>query len=202
MDYEMMGLEMMNGGMGAWMTADDVKNSLMGAAVGGAGIMVTATALSKWTQPTTGMFSTDTASGGSANGPMNFRRVKDLVAILVGVLGGRAIHGDGMSTQRRDSAMAFVGGVAGLGLADLVASWIPDDSTTHAPMVRTSLSGGYLSGADLRALEAAVATTSAAWQPSSDYAMNGVSVRTSQLQAPVVTDVDLGSLGAYMPYLA
>jgi len=107
------------------------------------------------------------------------------------------IYGDGMSMQRRDAAMSFVGGVAGMGLAHLIGTFVPVDSG-----MRYSLGGGgHLSGAELRALEAAVATTSPAWHQSGD-GMQGTTVRSSQLQAPVVTDVDLGALGAYMPFLA
>ncbi len=203
MDYDMMGLEMYGSdgsdGMGMWMTADQLKSSLMGAAVGGGGIMLVSTVMGKIPQPLTGMFSL-----AEEGGAKNWSRLKSALAVAAGVLGGRAIHGDGTDSYRRDSAMAFVGGVAGLGLASLVASWIPayEDGT---PMVTTSLAGGHLAGADLAMLEAAVATTAAAWQPSSDSAMNGLrgpSVRTSMLQAPVTSEIDLGALGAYMPYLA
>ncbi len=178
--YDMMGLE----DMGAWMTADQLKGALMGAAVGAVGITVVSTALSKIDQPA------------AVTDPTTWVRIKDGLAVLTGVLGGRVIYGDGMSMQRRDAAMSFVGGVAGMGLAHLMGTFMPVDSG-----VRYSLGGGHLSGAELRALEAAVATTSPAWHPSGD-GMQGTTVRSSQLQAPVVTDVDLGALGNYMPYLS
>jgi hypothetical protein len=192
----MMGLEMYEGGLGAFMDAQGLKESLMAGAVGAGGILLTATVVGKWTQPAAGsgsMFAPDAPGGG---GTMMFKRAKAGLAALIGVLGGRAIH-----DKNRDASMAFTGAVAGMGIADLVASFVNDPASTTGPTVRASLAGGYLSGADLRALEAAVATPMAAWRPS--YEMSGFGsgpvVRTSPLSAPVTSVTELG---AYAPYLA
>lgn len=183
---DMMGLEMYGGsGMGAFMDAQGLKESLMAGAVGAGGILLTATVLGKITQPA------------SITDPMNWRRIKAGLALAVGVLGGRALH-----DRNRDAAMAFTGAVAGMGLADLVASWVPANAD-GTPMVKTSLGGGYLSGADLRALEAAVATPMAAWRPS--YEMSGFGapmVQQRQLSAPMATNTEMGELRAYAPYLS
>lgn len=184
---DMMGLEMYGGdGLGAWLTGDMLKQQLMAGAVGAGGILLTATVLGKIDQPA------------SITDPMNWRRIKDLIAVGVGVLGGRALH-----DRNPSAAMAFVGAVAGMGIADAVASWVPANSD-GSPMVRASLGGGNLSSADLRALEAAVATPMAAWRPSYDMAGLGAPVtQTRQLSAPQVTDVQLGrELQAYAPWLS
>jgi hypothetical protein len=183
---DMMGLEMYGGSdLGAWLTGDMMKQQLMAGAVGAGGILLTATVLGKITQPA------------SITDPMNWRRIKDLLAVGVGILGGRALH-----DRNPGAAMAFVGAVAGMGIADAVASWVPANAD-GTPMVRTSLAGGHLSGADLRALEMAVSTPMAAWRPS--YEMSGLGapmVQQRQLSAPGVTQTEMGELRAYAPYLS
>lgn len=192
--YDMSGLESF--GLGAFLDAEHMKALLMGGAVGGGGIMLTTTVLDKvWAQPAAGsgsMFAPD-AQGG--NGTMNYKRAKSALTALIGVLGGRALY-----DRNRDAAMAFVGGVSGLGFAELVASWVNDPASTTGPMVRTSNLAGHLSLADLRALEMAVSTPMAAYRPS--YDMAGTVARTQQLSAPVTSTTELGAMGAYMPYLS
>lgn len=182
---DMMGLAMYDGdGLGAYMDPEMLKAALMTGAVGGVGILATGTVLGyvdswlpeEWS-------------------PMARSRTKNAIAVLIGVVGGRMIYGSGMDMRRRDSAMGFTGAVAGLGLANLVASWVNREG--EEPMVRTNFAGGHLSGASLAQLEAAVASTSPAWRPS--YDMAGTVAQSRELSAPVVSANELGN---YAPYLS
>lgn len=178
-DYDMMGLGYGGDGLGAYMpTGEEVKASLMAGAAGGAGILLVSTVLAKIPQPETGTFAD----------PTNWRRAKGLMAIVAGIFGGRALY-----DRSPNAAMAVVGAVTGLGMADLVASWVPDTAG-----VRTGLAGGHLSGADLRALEMAVTTPMDAWRSSG---MAGTVAQSRQLSAPVTSVTELGN-PAYQGYLS
>ena len=194
MDYDISGLESF--GLGAFLDAQHVKSAVMGAAIGGGGILLTTTALDKvWAQPAAGsgsMFAPDAAGG---NGTMNFKRAKSALTVLVGLLGGRALY-----DKNRDAASAFMGGVSGLGLAELVASYVNDPASTTGPTVRTSNLSGHLSLSDLRALEMAVSTPMRAYQNMNGF--GGPVTNTQQLSAPVTSATELGGMAAYMPYLS
>jgi hypothetical protein len=177
-NYDMMGLEMYDSSydLGALLDAETVKAHLMAGASGGVGILLVSTLLGKIEKPD---MITDA---------MTWRRTKGVLAVVAGVLGGRLMY-----DQNRDAAMGFVGGVAGLGFADLIASFVNTDAAD--PMVRTTLSGGHLSGADLAALEAAVSQAYPSWRPE----LNGTVAQSMALSAPVVATTELG---AYAPYLS
>lgn len=179
--HSMFGLEMYDSSydLGAFLDPEAIKSHLMSGAAGGVGILTVATLLNKIDQPS--MFEATPA------GAMNWRRSKDALAIVIGVLGGRAMY-----DKNRDAAMGFVGGVAGLGFADLIASFVNGDGEAT---VRTQLAGGHLSGGDLRALEAAVSQAYPAWRPE----LSGTVAQTAELSAPVVSTTELG---AYAPYLS
>ncbi len=175
MDYD---LSYGGDGLGALIpTMDEAKAGLMASAVGGAGIMVVATVLGKIPQPD------------AITDPMTWRRTKSAAAVLIGILGGRVLH-----DRSPNAAMAFLGAVGGMGMADLVASWVPaaDDGS---PMVRASLAGGHFSGADLRALSDAVTSASPSW------GMNGTVTQARQLSAPVTSVTELGQ-PAYQGFLS
>jgi hypothetical protein len=176
--YDMMGLEMYDSSydLGAYLSPEMVKEHLMAGFSGGVGIALVSTLLNKIEKPQ--MIESD----------MTWRRVKDGLAIVAGVIGGRVMY-----DRNRDAAMGFVGGVAGLGIADFIASFVNDPSA--APTIRTQLSGGHLSGADLAMLEAAVSTAAPAWRPE----LSGTVSQGAMLSAPVVATTELG---AYMPYLS
>jgi hypothetical protein len=184
MDYDMMGLGSYGDGLGSLIpTMDQAKAGLMAGAVGAGGIMVVSTVLGKIPQPESGTFAD----------PMNWRRAKGALAILAGIMGGRALY-----DRSPNASIAFTASVVGLGLADLASTWIPaaDDGS---PMVRTSLAGGHLSGADLRALEQAVTSASPA------YGMQGTVAQSQMLRglgAPVTSVTELGSQPAYQGYLS
>jgi hypothetical protein len=176
--YDMMGLEMYDSSydLGSYLTPELVKEHLMAGVSGGVGIALVSTILGKINKPD--MIESD----------MTWRRVKDGLAIVIGVLGGRLMY-----DRNRSAAMGFVGGVAGLGIADLLASFVNEPGAE--PTIRTQFSGGNLSGADLAMLEAAVATAAPAWRPE----LSGTVAQTTQLSAPVVSTTELG---AYAPYLS
>lgn len=174
---DMMGLEMYDDdGLSGWMDGDMLRNHLMAGLGGAGGILVTSALLSRLPAMS------DDATKNS--------RIKNVLAVAIGVLGGRFIY-----DKNRDVAMGFVGGVAGLGLAQLLASFAPDT-------LSTSLSDGALSGADLAALEAAVASNSPSWQagtvPSlpATASFSGPVVREQTLAA---TDASAETLGEYYP---
>jgi hypothetical protein len=145
-------------GLGAFkMTADDLKDSLMAGGAGAVGILATSYILNK-------------LPADMVADPVNNSRLKSVIGLAIGVLGGRALD----SYASRDAAMGFTGAVAGASLASLIASWAPDTLTT-------SLSGG-LADADLAMLEATVATNSGAW-------------RAPELAAPDVATQQLMGLG-------
>lgn len=180
-NYDMMGLGMYDSSydLGALLDPEAIKSHLMSGASGGVGILLVATLLNKIEKPS--MFSDP------VTGDTNWRRTKSVIAIAAGVLGGRLMY-----DKNRDAAMGFVGGVAGLGFADLIASFVNDPAD---PMVRTTLAGGHLSGGELRSLEAAVSQAYPAWQPQ----LAGTVTQTAELSAPVVSQTELG---AYAPYLS
>src|SRR5262245_15513651 len=129
--YSMRGLESYSDDLGAFLDGEKLKEQLMASGVGAVGILATSAVLSRLPV--------------MADDPLMNSRIKNLIAVGVGVLGAAAIDGDSGSRYRRDMAMGFAGAVAGSGLAALAASWAPDT-------LSTSLSGG-LSDADLAALE-------------------------------------------------
>lgn len=197
-DYDMMGLEMYDSSydLGAWLDAETVKAHLMAGASGGVGILLVSTLMGKIGNPFLKTDADGTPTGtaeAQASAAMNWRRTKDVLAVVAGVLGGRLMY-----DQNRDAAMGFVGGVAGLGFADLVASFVNDPASTTGPTVSTSLSGGHLSGGDLAALEAAVSQAYPAWSPAPEQ-LSGTVSQTMALSAPMVTTTELG---AYAPYLS
>jgi hypothetical protein len=150
--------------MGAWLTGSQVKESLMAGLAGGGGILVTSAVLQRLPFPADWQ-------------PSTTSRVKNLLAVAVGVAGGRMLY-----DRNRDAAMGFMGGVGGLAIAQLLASFAPDT-------LSTSLSGGGLSSADLAALEAAVATNSPSW-------------RAGELSAPMVSERQLAATGTTQEDLA
>lgn len=188
-DYDMMGLEMYDSSydLGAYLSPEMIKSHLMAGASGGVGILLVSTLLNKIDNP----FAKTTHTAEEAtSAAMNWRRAKSGLAVVAGVLGGRVMY-----DRNRDAAMGFVGGVAGLGFADLIASFVNDPASADGPTVRTQLSGGHLSGADLAMLEAAVSQAAPSWRGD----LSGTVAQSAMLSAPGVSTTELG---AYMPYLS
>lgn len=168
--YSMAGLEMYGDDLGAFMDAEALKDAFMAGGAGAVGILATNYALGKLPDD-------------MLADPTNNSRLKSTIAVAIGVLGGRAIY-----QYNRDAGMGFVGGVAGAGLAALVASWMPEMFPS------TSLSGG-LSDADLSALEATVATNAPGWRAPG---LSAPDVASQQLQATYTSSEDIAAYGAYM----
>lgn len=154
------------GGMGSFMSPKMLKEQMMAGAAGAGGILMTSAILQRVPLP-------------EAWEPQTKSRAKNALAVVIGVLGGRAIW-----EKNPNAAMGFVGGVAGLGLAQLVQSFAPDT-------LSTSLSGG-LADVDLASLEAAVTHSAPAF--------NGATVSARSLSAPGVSSENIASYDSYAPW--
>lgn len=168
---DMMGLAMYGDGMGAYFSGQQLKEFLMTGGAGGVGILATSAVLQRIPFPADWQ-------------PSTTSRVKNLLALGVGVLGGRMMY-----DRNREAALGFMGGVGGLAIAQLLQSFAPDT-------LSTSLSGGGLSSADLAALEAAVATNSPSWRAGEGLSAPVVGER--QLAATGTTQEDLADYDRYM----
>lgn len=191
MDYDMAGLAYYDDGMGAWITPEMLKQHLMAAGAGAAGILVA----SKVVNYLGDMIVKPAAGSASltAEQVKSKKYYQGALSIVLGVLGGRVLY-----DRNRDAGMAVVGAVAGGGLAELVAYLVgaPDSGV---PYLSTNLSGGSsggLSSLDLAALEAAVSRTSPAFAPE---AFAGTVAQSRALSAATVRDE---SIAAYAPYLS
>lgn len=180
---DMMGLSLYDD-MGAFMSPAQLKESLMSAGAGGIGILATSAVLSR--VPLADWLSSDT----EAANPVTVSRIKNVIALGVGVLGGKLMY-----DRNREAALGFMGGVGGLAMAQLLASFAGVDDA-GAPRLTTSLAGGGLSGADLAALEAAVATNSPSWRAGAG--MSGPQVTERQLAATGTTQEELADYDRYM----
>lgn len=170
--YDMDGLAMYDDGMGAYITPEMLKAQLMAGAAGAGGILITSAIVQRipWDS--------------IATDPGTQRYLKVAASALVGIVGGRMLW-----ERNHHAAMGFVGGVVGLALAQLVASFAPDTLTT-------SLSGASVNEMDLAALEAAVSSREPAYSRGS---MGDPQVTARELSAPGVTQEVLRE---YAPYLS
>lgn len=196
MDYDMAGLAYYDDGMGGWITPEMLKQHLMAAGAGAAGVLVA----SKVVNYLGDMIVKPTTEGGALSPEQvkSKKYYKGALSIVLGVLGGRVLY-----DRNRDAGMAVVGAVAGGGLAELVAYLVgaPDSgANAGVPYLSTNLSGGLagggLSSLDLAALEAAVSRTSPAFAPE---AFAGTVAQSRALSAATVRDE---SIAAYAPYLS
>jgi hypothetical protein len=109
MAYEdLMGLDMYDDGMGGLYSAEMLKDQVIAAGASAASILLAGWALPKLSS---------SAMLAKLDEPTR-HRVSAVVGILAGMAGGRLLW-----NQNRDAAMAIVGGVSGLGLAQLVDSF-------------------------------------------------------------------------------
>lgn len=195
MDYDMAGLAYYDDGMGAWITPEMLKQHLMAAGAGAAGVLVA----SKVVNYLGDMIVKPQTEGGALTEAQvkSKKYYKGALSIVLGVLGGRVLY-----DRNRDAGMAVVGAVAGGGLAELVAylAGAPESgASAGVPYLSTNLSGGGsggLSSLDLAALEAAVSRTSPAFMPES---FAGTVAQSRALSAPSVREE---SIAAYAPYLS
>jgi hypothetical protein len=167
---DMMGLAMYDD-MGAFMSGSQLKEHLMAGGAGGIGILATSAVLQRVPFPADWQ-------------PSTTSKVKNLLALGVGVIGGRMMY-----DRNREAALGFMGGVGGLAIAQLLQSFAPET-------LSTSLSGGGLSSADLAALESAVATNSPSWRAGAG--MSAPSVSERQLASTGTTQEELADYDRYM----
>jgi hypothetical protein len=105
---DLMGLDMYDDGMGGLYSAEMLKDQVIAAGASAASILLAAWALPKLSA----------SEMLSKMEEPNRHRVAALVGILGGMIGGRLLW-----DKNRDAAMAIVGGVSGLGLAQLIDSY-------------------------------------------------------------------------------
>ena len=200
---DLMGLDMYDDGMGGLYSADMLRDQLIAAGASAASIL-----LASWALPKVGKLEMLQ----KLDEP-NRHRVTAGLGVLAGLLGGRLLW-----DRNRDAAMAVVGGVAGLGLAQLIDSYFDkhligdgsaavyplgsfagDDNSMSANDAALLAAYGNDNGSALAALEATgVAASRGA------FGLAGTVINPEQLmgfEAAVVAGETLGQ-ASYNPYLA
>jgi hypothetical protein len=184
MNYDdMMGLE------GNLITPELIKEHLMAMGSGAGAIMLASYALPMIPMPTTWK-------------PEDQARLRSGIAIATGVVAGRALY-----DYNQNAAMAVVGAISGLGLAQLLGSMFTTNPVKGFGLLPEEME---LSGSDEALLAQygdygamnALASFEATSIQESRGAFAGPTVTNEQLygfQAPVV---QAETLGAYNPYLA
>ena len=168
---DMMGLSMYDGLDGFMPNGAQVKEALMVGGAGAVGILAASAIVQRIPYPATWEAATT-------------MRVKNVAAFALGLVGARVLY-----DKNRDAAVGLMGGVCGLALAQLAASFAPET-------LSTSLSGGGLSSADLAALESAVATNSASWR--AGEGLSAPMVQERQLASTGTTQEELAQYDQYM----
>ena len=184
--YDMDGLAMYDDGMGAYITPEMLKQHLTAAAAGAGGILVA----SKVVNYLGDMFVKDQAGATAEQIAKNAKTrtyVKGASSVILGVLGGRMLY-----DRNRDAAMGLVGGVAGGGLASLLAYVVGNPSEDDTSTTIDERTRPYLT-TNLSALEAAVASSEQA------FGLSGPTVTARSLSAAGVTSE---TLAEYAPYLS
>lgn len=184
--YDMDGLAMYDDGMGAYITPEMLKQHLTAAAAGAGGILVA----SKVVNYLGDMLVKDQAGATAeqlAKNAKNRTYVKGASSVVLGVLAGRMLY-----DRNRDAAMGLVGGVAGGGLASLLAYVVGNPSENDPSTPFDDTTRPYLT-TNLSALEAAVASSEQA------FGLSGPTVTARSLSAAGVTSE---TLAEYAPYLS
>jgi hypothetical protein len=194
-DYDdLMGLDMYDDGMSGLITADMLRDKLIAAGSAAAGI-----GLASWLLPMIPMPAMVT----SLSEP-NQHRVRAGIGMLAGIAAGR-----GLWNYNRDAAMAVVGGVAGLSLLQLLATYMPNNILKGFPLGDMP-GNGELSQSD-EALLSAYSNTGALSQLEatsitsargafSEFA--GPTITNEALMGAVVNAETLGGGNGYGPWLA
>lgn len=184
--YDMDGLAMYDDGMGAYITPEMLKQHLTAAAAGAGGILVA----SKVVNYLGDMLVKDQDGASDAQREKNAKNrtyVKGASSVILGVLAGRMLY-----DRNRDAAMGIVGGVAGGGLASLLAYVVGNPSENDPATTIDERTRPYLT-TNLSALEAAVASSEQA------FGLSGPTVTARSLSAAGVTSE---TLAEYAPYLS
>lgn len=202
---DLMGLDMYDDGMGEMYSASMFRDQMIAAGASAASIL-----LASWVIPKIGQL--EMVKGLEE---ANRHRVTAIVGLLAGMLGGRLLW-----NQNRDAAMAVVGGVGGLGLAQLIDSFfdknlLGDGTAPAYPLGSFAGGDGYDMAAGDQALLAqygndngsALAALEATNVRASRGAFGGTVVNPEALMgfggfgAAVVAGETLGEQG-YNPYLS
>jgi len=177
-------------GLGDMLTPEMVKDSLVGMGSGAGAIMLVSYVMPKIPLPASW---TD----------VNKSQLRAGIGIATGLIAGRALY-----DYNRDAAMAVVGGVAGLGFAQLIGSFLgtnpvsgfgmlPEEMELSA-MSDEALLASYGDNGAMNALAALEATSVQAARG----AFSGPTVTNEQLFGLGAPVVQMETLGAYNPYMA
>lgn len=192
---DLMGLDMYDDGMGGLYSADMLRDQVMAAGASAGSILLASWALPKLAGSK--MF-TDAITDEKTR-----HRVTALLAIVGGMVGGRLLW-----DKNRDASMAVVGGVAGLGLAQLLDSFFDANLLGHgaAAMYPLGSSDDALLaayGSDNASALAALEATNVAASRGAFGGFAGTVVNPEQLmglEAAVVAGETLGD-NNYQSYL-
>jgi len=190
---DLMGLDMYDEGMGGLYSADMLRDQVIAAGASAGSILLASWALPK-------LAATEMMT--KLEEPTR-HRVTALLAILGGLAGGRLLW-----DRNRDAAMAVVGGVAGLGLAQLIDSYFAANLLGHGatPMYPLGSSDDALLaayGSDNASALASLEATNVAGSRGAFGGFAGTVVNPEQLmglEAAVVAGETLGD-NQYQSYL-
>jgi hypothetical protein len=197
---DLMGLDMYDEGMGEFYSAEMLKDQLIAAGSSAAAILLAAWAMPKLPAPKDWT-------------PTNQHNMRAALATVAGMLAARGLWG-----YNRDAAMAVLGGVSGLGIAQLVNGYLFTDKDGNptkdkdgklvmplgTPLGDDGYSYGALSAGDealLTAYSPDTRTLSLTEVASNRGAFQGTGVNVEQLMGTVVATETLGE-GGYNAYLA
>jgi hypothetical protein len=191
---DMMGLDMYDG-LDQFYTPSMIRDTLIAAGAGAGSIL-----LASWLGP---MIPVPKDWEEDPEKAINVHRLRAAIVTLGGALVGR-----GLWDYNRDAAMAVIGGVAGLGLAQVVDSFFKDKEGNVSQLVGTPFGvlpeDLELDGADEAMMQYGDATTAL-----SDLERTNIDVTPGAFQEPVITPealmgtvVQQETLGAYNPYMA
>lgn len=179
---DLMGLDMYDDGMGDFYSAEMLKEQLIAAGASAAAIMLGAWGMPKLPAPKDWQ-------------PVNQSRLRAGLAVVGGMAAARMLWG-----FNRDASMAVLGGVAGLGLAQLIDSYLEMDILHGSPLGQydeNQLSAG--DEALLTAYSPDTRTLSLTEVGASRGAFSGTAVTTEQLMGAVVATETLGeNYGGYL----
>jgi hypothetical protein len=182
---DMAGLDMYDDGMEQFYSPSMVRDSLVAASAGAGAILLASWITPKLPAPETWE-------------PQNQSRMRAAIATLGGILVGR-----GLWDYNRDAAMAVMGGVAGLGLAQLVDSYFEISILDGNPL-GTLPEDIELSAYDQDGMGAlhALETTGVTTAPGAFQGFADPTVTPEALMGFDGTVVQQETLGQYNPYMA
>jgi hypothetical protein len=202
---DLMGLDMYDEGMEAYYSPKMFQDQLIAAGSSGAAIL-----LASWVLP---MFSKSKMLE-KLDEPMR-HRVSALLGVLGGMLGGRLLW-----DYNRDAAMAVVGGVSGLGLAQLADSFFKDQNLLGHGTAKMYPLGSFAEtpeedtlsahdqallaayGSDGGSALAALETTNVYASRGAFGSLEGTVVNPEQLMSLDAAVVAGETLGGYNPYMS